>query len=113
MSLKTRIDSPVSAAQGYDSVHLLVAAMKQAGSVDGTKVKPALENLMTPVERVVTTYHKPFSKSNHDAIVASMLVFGEVKGQRVVYAYPDDQVRASEVNVRRQRARADVARGME
>ena len=108
-----RIDSPVSAAQGYDSVHLLAAAMKQAGSVDGTKVKAALENLKTPVEGVVTTYHKPFSKSNHDAIVASMLVFGEVKGQRVVYAYPDDQVRASEVNVRRQRARADVARGME
>ena len=58
-----RIDSPVSAAQGYDSVHLLAAAMKQAGNVDGTKVKAALENLMTPVEGVVTTYHKPFSKS--------------------------------------------------
>lgn len=38
-----------------------------------------------------------------------MLVFGEVKGHRVVYAYPDDQVKATEVNVRRQRARVNVA----
>jgi len=104
-----RIDSPVSAAQGYDSVHLLAAAMKQAASIDGTKVKAALENLRTPVEGVVTTYDRPFSKSNHDAIVSSMLVFGEVKGRRVVYAYPDDQVKASEVNVRKQRARVNIA----
>lgn len=104
-----RIDSPVSAAQGYDSVHLLAAAMKQAGSIDGTKVKAALENLRAPVEGVVTTYDRPFSKSNHDAIVSSMLVFGEVKGQRVVYAYPDDQLRATEVNAGKQRARGNVA----
>ena len=40
-----RIDSPVSAAQGYDSVYLLAAAIKQAGSTDGPKIKAALENL--------------------------------------------------------------------
>jgi len=37
------IDSPVPAAQGYDSVYLLAAAIKQAGSTDGPKVKPARE----------------------------------------------------------------------
>ncbi len=95
-----RIDSPVSAAQGYDSVYLLAAAMKQAGSTEGPKVKAALEDLKTPVEGVVTTYNKPFTKSDHEAITANMPVFGEVKGQRVVYAYPDDQKKASEVRLK-------------
>ncbi len=49
----SRIDSPVSAAQGYDSVYLLAAAIKQAGSTDGPKVKAALENLQTPIDGVV------------------------------------------------------------
>jgi branched-chain amino acid transport system substrate-binding protein len=95
-----RIDSPVSAAQGYDSVYLLAAAIKQAGSTDGPKVKAALEDLKTPVEGVVTSYNKPFSAKDHDAITANIPVFGEVKGQRVVYAYPDDQKKASEVRVK-------------
>ena len=96
-----RIDSPVSAAQGYDSVYLLAAAIKQAASTDGPKVKAALEDLKTPVEGVVTTYNKPFSKTDHDAISANIPVFGEVKGGRVVYAYGDDQKRASEVRLKK------------
>ncbi|HEX7439466.1 MAG TPA: ABC transporter substrate-binding protein, partial [Caldimonas sp.] len=96
----SRIDSPVSAAQGYDSVYLLAAAIKQAGSTDGPKIKAALENLSTTVDGVVTTYNKPFSKGDHDAITANIPVFGEVKGQRVVYAYPDDQQKASQVRLK-------------
>jgi branched-chain amino acid transport system substrate-binding protein len=96
-----RIDSPVSAAQGYDSVYLLAAAIKQAGSTDGPKIKAALEDLKTPVEGVVTTYTKPFSKNDHDAITANIPVFGEVKGQKVIYAYPDDQKKASEVRLKK------------
>ena len=95
-----RMDSPVSAAQGYDSVYLLAAAIKQANSVEGPAIKAALEDLKTPVEGVVTTYNKPFSKADHEAITANIPVFGEVKGQRVVYAYPDDQKKASEVRVK-------------
>jgi branched-chain amino acid transport system substrate-binding protein len=97
----SRIDSPVSAAQGYDSVYLLAAAIKQANSTDGPKIKAALEDLKTPVEGVVTTYNKPFSKTDHDAITANIPVIGEVKGQRVVYAYPEDQKKASEVRVKK------------
>ncbi len=96
-----RMDSPVSAAQGYDSVYLLAAAIKQANSTDGPKIKAALEDLKTPVEGVVTTYNKPFSKTDHEAITANIPVFGEVKGQRVVYAYPDDQKKASEIRVKK------------
>ena len=96
----SRIDSPVSAAQGYDSVYLLAAAIKQANSTEGPKIKAALEDLKTPVEGVVTTYNKPFSKTDHEAITANIPVMGEVKGQRVVYAYPEDFKKASEVRVK-------------
>jgi branched-chain amino acid transport system substrate-binding protein len=95
-----RMDSPVSAAQGYDSIYLLAAAIKQAGSTDGSKVRAALEDLKTPVDGVVTTYTKPFSKTDHEAITANIPVFGEVRGQRVVYAYPEDLQKASEVRVK-------------
>ena len=95
-----RIDSPVSAAQGYDSIYLLAAAMKQAGSTEGPKIKAALEDLKTPIEGVVTVYNKPFSAKDHEAITANIPVFGEVKGQRVIYAYADDEKKASEVRLK-------------
>ena len=95
-----RMDSPVSAAQGYDSIYLLAAAIKQAGSTDGPKIKAALEDLKAPVEGVVTTYNKPFTKTDHEAITANIPVLGEVKGQRVVYAYEADFKAASEVKVK-------------
>jgi branched-chain amino acid transport system substrate-binding protein len=95
-----RIDSPVSAAQGYDSIYLLAAAIKQANSTDGPKIKAALEDLKAPVDGVVTTYNKPFTVKDHDAITANIPVFGEVKGGKVVYAYPADQKKASEVRVK-------------
>jgi branched-chain amino acid transport system substrate-binding protein len=105
----SRIDSPVSAAQGYDSVYLLAAAIKQAGSTDGPKVKAALEDLKAPVDGVVTTYNKPFSAKDHEAISANILVFGEVKGQRVVYAYEADAKKASEVRIKDTTAKGALA----
>ncbi|MEK8045720.1 ABC transporter substrate-binding protein [Ideonella sp. LYT19W] len=104
-----RIDSPVSAAQGYDSVYLLAAAIKQAGSTEGAKVRAALEDLKAPVEGVVTTYNKPFTKTDHEAITANIPVFGEVKGQRVVYAYEADFKKASEVRVKDVNAKGALA----
>ncbi|MDO9316115.1 MAG: ABC transporter substrate-binding protein [Burkholderiaceae bacterium] len=95
-----RMDSPVSAAQGYDSIYLLAAAIKQANSTDGPKIKAALEDLKTPVDGVVTSYNKPFTKEDHEAITANIPVFGEVKGQRVVYAYEADFKKASEVRMK-------------
>jgi branched-chain amino acid transport system substrate-binding protein len=95
-----RMDSPVSAAQGYDSIYLLAAAIKQAGSTDGPKVKAALEDLKAPVEGVVTTYNKPFTKTDHDAITANMPVFGEVKNGRVVFANAEDQKSAGTIRMK-------------
>jgi len=85
-----RIPSPVSAAQGYDSVYLLKAAMEQAKSTDGRKVRAALEDLQTKVDGVVTVYDHPFSATDHEAISANIPVFGIVKGGRVVAAHEED-----------------------
>ena len=79
-----RIPSPVSAAQGYDSIYLLAAAIKQAGTTDGSKVREALENLQAKVDGLVTTYDKPFTKTDHEAIKAGMPVMGAVKEGHVV-----------------------------
>ena len=95
-----RIPSPVSAAQGYDSVYLLAAAIAQAKTTDGPKVREALEDLKAPVEGVVTTYNKPFSKTDHEAITANMPVIGKVQDGRVLYAYDDDKKRGGEVRTK-------------
>ncbi len=96
-----RIDSPVSAAQGYDSIYLLAAAMKQAGTTDGPKVREALENLDAKVDGVVTVYDKPFTKTDHEAITSNIPVMGEVKAAKVGYANPDDAKAASQVRVKK------------
>jgi branched-chain amino acid transport system substrate-binding protein len=85
-----RMPSPVSAAQGYDSVYLLAAAIKQAGSTDGAKIRAALENLNTKVEGVVTVYDHPFTATDHESVTANMPVFGIVKAGRVQVARDDD-----------------------
>lgn len=85
-----RMPSPVSAAQGYDSVYLLAAAIKQAGSTDGRKIREALENLGTKVEGVVTTYDHPFSKTDHEAISGNIPVFGKVENGHVEPAHAED-----------------------
>ncbi|MGZ3242062.1 MAG: ABC transporter substrate-binding protein [Burkholderiaceae bacterium] len=81
-----RIPSAVSAAQGYDSVYLLAAAVRQAGTTDGSKVREALENLKEKVDGVVTTYNHPFTHDDHEAIKPGMAVMGEVKDGRVIAA---------------------------
>jgi len=96
-----RIPSPVSAAQGYDSVYLLVAAIAQAKSTDGAKVREALEDLKAPVDGVVTTYNKPFSKTDHEAITMNMPVIGKVQDGRVIYAYDEDKKKGGEVRTKK------------
>lgn len=82
-----RIAGPVWAAQGYDTVLLVAAAIEQAGSTEGPAIRDALENLQKPVEGVVMTYDKPFSHEDHEAFKdASYAVVGEIKDGRVVRA---------------------------
>src|ERR1019366_8852260 len=85
-----RMPSPVSAAQGYDSVYLLAAAITQAKSPEGPKIRAALENLQTKVDGVVTTYDHPFTATDHEAISPNIPVFGLLKNGRVVPAHEED-----------------------
>ena len=84
------IASPVSAAQGYDSVYLLAAAIKQANSTEGPKILAALQGLNAPVDGVVMTYNKPFSATDHEAIKAKDVVMGVVEGGRVQFLNAED-----------------------
>lgn len=95
-----RIPSPISAAQGYDGVYLLAAAIAQAKSTEGPKIQAALENLQTKVEGVVTIYNKPFSATDHESITSNIPVFGMVKGGRVVAAREEDISGANAVRVK-------------
>ncbi len=85
-----RMPSPVSAAQGYDSAYILAAAITQAKSTEGPKIREALENLEAKIEGVVTTYDKPYSAKDHEAISPNIPIMGLVKGGRVVPAHPED-----------------------
>ncbi|KQP58203.1 MULTISPECIES: ABC transporter substrate-binding protein [unclassified Methylobacterium] len=100
----TKIPTPVAGAQGYDSVFLLAAAIKQAGSTDGPKIRAALENLNERVEGVVTTYEKPFSAKDHNAITRNMVVFGKVQDGKIVYAKEEDAKNAGVVRVKEKSA---------
>jgi branched-chain amino acid transport system substrate-binding protein len=88
-----RISSPVSAAQGYDSMYILAAAINQAGSTNGVKIREALENLKEKIDGVVTTYDHPYTHENHEAIDSNKVVMGEVRDGHVVYANKADQNR--------------------
>ena len=65
------------AAQAYDAVYLIAAAMKAAGTTtDKLKINDALENLQN-VQGSIKLYKQPFSKQNHEAL--------DVKDQTLVY----------------------------
>ncbi|MEI6471294.1 MAG: ABC transporter substrate-binding protein [Holophagaceae bacterium] len=94
-----RIPSPVAAAQGYDSVYLMAAAIKQAGSTDTKKIKEALEDLKEPVKGVIATWNHPFTKwdpadvTTHEAFRREQTVMGMVKDGKVVFGNDADRAR--------------------
>jgi branched-chain amino acid transport system substrate-binding protein len=84
-----RIPLPSAAAQSYDAVKLLAAAIAQAQSLEGPRIKDALEALEQPVEGVTATYRRPFSPTDHEAIKRADVVFGIVhKGVVVIEPAP-------------------------
>ncbi len=95
----TRIPSPVAAAQGYDAVLVFAAAVKQAGSTDSLKIRDALEDLKEPVNGVIATWKKPYSRwsptdvTTHEAFRKEQTVMGMVKDGRVVFANESDRAR--------------------
>lgn len=73
----------VSAAQAYDSVMLVAAAIKQAGTTDGAKLAAALESNMPDVQGVIKLYKKPFSKTNHEGLGVEDFQLGKWKDGKV------------------------------
>ncbi|MGX1789779.1 ABC transporter substrate-binding protein [Bosea sp. NPDC055332] len=73
----------VSAAQGYDAVMLIAAAIKQADGTDGPKLQAALENLGA-VQGIIKKYEKPFSKEQHEALGVADFHLAQWKDGRVV-----------------------------
>jgi branched-chain amino acid transport system substrate-binding protein len=64
-------------------MNLLKAAIEQAQGTNGEKIKAALEDLQKPFEGVTSTYNKPFSKTDHEAIKEANVTMGVVGGGRV------------------------------
>lgn len=81
LSGASRIPVPCAAAQGYDGMKLMAAAIAQAGSTDGTRIRAALEDLRTPVEGLIATYVQPYSRTDHEAIETGVAppAMGEVR----------------------------------
>lgn len=98
-----RIPSAMSAAQGYDAIMVLAAAINQAGSTNSTKVKDALENLKKPVPGVIKTWVQPYAPwnpsnpSTHEAFKMGDVVMAGVDAEgRVIFANPDDRKKQQE-----------------
>lgn len=94
-----RIASPVAAAQGYDAIYIFAAAVQQAQSVNSQKIKEALENLHQPVEGVITTWKKPFTRwdptnvGTHEAFRRENAIMGMVQDGHVVFSNDADRQR--------------------
>lgn len=86
----SRVPAPSWAAQAYDAVYITVAAIRQAGSTEGDRIRLALESLAQPFDGMVKRYERPFSADNHEAFTADNVGFiGVVRdGQAVRAADP-------------------------
>ena len=73
----------VSAAQAYDSVMLVSAAIKQAGTTDGAKVAAVLDSGLPDVQGIIKLYKMPFSKTNHEALNVNDFHLGKWKDGKV------------------------------
>jgi branched-chain amino acid transport system substrate-binding protein len=101
---KRRDASPIAAsymaaAQTYDAVNLLVRGMLRTRSSDpdGAAIKHGLEDLVRPYAGVITTYNRPFSDRDHDAITANMLWLGTWRSGERAYFYKDDERKAGRI----------------
>jgi branched-chain amino acid transport system substrate-binding protein len=59
---------PIAVASSYDGVHLLVRAIRQAGTTDGPRIRAALETL-EPYEGLMKRYAPAFTAERHDALL--------------------------------------------
>jgi len=74
-----------TASQGYDTMQLLAAAIKNAGTLDKAAVRNALESVQN-VQGVIKLYDRPFNQENHGSLTINDIFFVNwVNGQKVKY----------------------------
>ena len=85
----------MAAANAYDATYLLMYSFLgiRDGNLSGRAIKESLEGKMRTYYGVVSTYEKPFSVEDKDAITRNMLVIGAVKNGAITFAYPEDAKR--------------------
>lgn len=90
-----KVAVPMAAANAYDATYLLMYSFLgvRDGNLTGRAIKESLEGRMKTYYGVVSTYDKPFSPQDKDAITRNMLVIGQVKNGAITFAYPEDAKR--------------------
>lgn len=90
-----KVAVPMAAANAYDATYLLMYSLLgiRDGNLSGKAIKESLEGKMKTYYGVVSTYEKPFSVEDKDAITRNMLVIGAVKNGAITFAYPEDAKR--------------------
>jgi branched-chain amino acid transport system substrate-binding protein len=90
-----RVTVPMAAANAYDATYLLMYSFLgiRDGNLNGPAIKESLEGKMKTYYGVVSTYDKPFSLQDKDAITRNMLIIGQVKNGAITFAYPEDAKR--------------------
>jgi branched-chain amino acid transport system substrate-binding protein len=63
------VGAPIAVASGYDGVHLLAQAMREATATAGPQVRDALEYLK-PYDGLIKRCAPAFTPERHDALLA-------------------------------------------
>ncbi len=79
------------AAQSYDAVMLMAAAITKANSTDGTKIAAALEDL-TGVQGIIKTYNKPFTKTGHEGLSVDDFYLAKWTEDGKIVRFQDDVI---------------------
>ncbi len=79
------VSVPIAVASGYDGVHLLARAIRQAGTTAGPQVRAALEHL-PPVDGLIKRYAPAFTPERHDALLAEDYLMAVWEGHHLVLA---------------------------
>ena len=81
------------AAQSYDAVMLMAAAITKANSTDGAKVAAALEDL-NGVQGIIKIYNKPFTKEKHEGLSVDDFYLAKWTEDGKIVRFQDDVIKS-------------------
>ncbi len=79
--------SPVGFAHAYDLTHILALAINQAGVLDRTKIRSALEQLKN-YRGLIKAYSQPFTAERHDALSPADVFMAKYAADGAIEAVP-------------------------